>query len=96
MTRNYFQQKDIISKYNKVLVTGPHGAGNKITAHIIAHDFGLNYERGEETWKSSEYDLPEPRGLKTYHNRMRNGKWSMFAPSQSSHLHNILEYCLIC
>jgi hypothetical protein len=92
MTRNYFQQKDIISKYNKVLVTGPHGAGNKITAHIIAHDFGLNYERGEETWKSSEYDLPEPRGLKTYHNRMRNGKWSMFAPSQSSHLHNILEY----
>jgi hypothetical protein len=92
MTRNYFQQKDIISKYNKVLVTGPHGAGNKITAHIIANDFGLKYERGEETWESKEYNEPEPRGLRTYHERMKDQKWSMFAPSQSSHLQNILEY----
>lgn len=92
MTRNYFDHKETISKFKKVLVTGPHGAGNKITAHVIAHDFGIPYVRGEETWKSWEYNDPEPRGLITYHERMKNEKWSMFAPSQSSHLHNMLPY----
>lgn len=92
MIRNYFEHKDTISKFKKVLVTGPHGAGNKITAHVIANDFGLPYIRGEETWKSWEYNDPEPRGLKTYHERMKDQSWSMFAPSQSSHLHNIVDY----
>ena len=92
MIRNYFEHKDTMSKFKKVLVTGPHGAGNKITAHVIANDFGLPYIRGEETWKSWEYNDPEPRGLKTYHERMKDQSWSMFAPSQSSHLHNIVDY----
>ncbi len=38
MSRNYWDNKETISKFRKVLVTGPHGAGNKITASIIAHD----------------------------------------------------------
>ena len=92
MTRNYFDHKETISKFKKVLVTGPHGAGNKITAHIISHDFLIPYERGEQTWKSVEYTDPEPKGLITYHQRMKEKQWSMFAPSQSSHLHNIIEY----
>jgi len=41
MSRNYEDLKPIISQFRKVLVTGPHGAGNKITANIIAEDFGL-------------------------------------------------------
>lgn len=92
MTRNYFDHKETISKFKKVLITGPHGAGNKITAHVIANDFGIPYVRGEETWKSWEYNDPEPRGLMTYHERMKTENWSMFAPSQSSHLHNMLSY----
>lgn len=92
MTRNYFDHKETISKFKKVLVTGPHGAGNKITAHVIAHDFGIPYIRGEETWKSWEYNDPEPRGLLTYHDRMKDEQWSMFGPSQSSHLQNMLPY----
>jgi len=92
MTRNYFDHKETISKFKKVLVTGPHGAGNKITAHVIAHDFGIPYIRGEETWKSWEYNDPEPRGLLTYHDRMKDKQWSMFGPSQSSHLQNMLPY----
>lgn len=92
MTRNYFDHKETLSKFKKILVTGPHGAGNKITAHVIAHDLNIPYVRGEETWKSWEYNEPEPRGLLTYHERMKDQEWSMFAPSQSSHLQNMLPY----
>ena len=92
MNRNYFDQKDTISKFKKVLVTGPHGAGNKITATIISHDFQLPYIRGEQTWKSWEYKDPEPRGLFSFHERLKNDSWVIFGPSQSSHLHNITQY----
>jgi hypothetical protein len=92
MSKKYEDLKPIISKYKKVLVTGPHGAGNKITAHIIAHDLGIPYIRGEETWRHHEYWDPEPRGLLTYHDKMKDKEWSMFAPSQSSHLQNMLEF----
>ena len=92
MTRNYFDHKETLSKFKKILVTGPHGAGNKITAHVISHDLNIPYIRGEETWKSWEYNEPEPRGLLTYHERMKDQEWSMFAPSQSSHLQNMLPY----
>ena len=43
MSRNYWDHKETISKFRKVLVTGHHGAGNKITATIISHDFLLPY-----------------------------------------------------
>jgi hypothetical protein len=92
MSRKYEDHKSTIAKYKKVLVTGPHGAGNKITAHIINHDFGLKYVRGEQTWKSWEYWEPEPKGLLTFHERIKNEDWAMFGPSQSSHLHNMVDY----
>jgi len=36
---DYNELKSLIGNYKKVLVTGPHGSGNKIMAKIIAHDF---------------------------------------------------------
>ena len=49
MSKNYFDHKEIIDKYSKVIVTGPHGAGNKITAYIIDSDYdNLIHERWEE------------------------------------------------
>lgn len=92
MSRSYWDNKETISKFRKVLVTGPHGAGNKITASIIAHDFGLKYIRGEQTWKPWEYDKPMPRGLNTFHESIKDKEWSIFGPSQSSHLHNIIPH----
>jgi hypothetical protein len=93
MTRKYQDLKPIIGQFSKVLVTGPHGAGNKIAANIIAMDFDLPYHRGENTWYHSEYnDSNIDVGLVTYHETMKNKQWSMFAPSQAAHLHNILEY----
>ena len=92
MNRNYFDQKDVISKFKKVLVTGPHGAGNKITATIISNDFDLPYIRGEQTWKSWDYKDPEPMGLFSFHERLKDESWVIFGPSQSSHLHNIAHY----
>ena len=37
-TKKYDDIKDTISRFKRVMVTGPHGAGNKITAKIIEHD----------------------------------------------------------
>ena len=93
MSRNYEDLKPIISQFRKVLVTGPHGAGNKITANIIAEDFGLPYVRGENTWYHTDYNDPDPDvGLITYHEIMKDKEWSMFTPSQCAHLQNVTEY----
>lgn len=89
-SRNYQDHKDYIRQFDKVLVTGPHGGGNKITAHIIAHDFDLTYIRGENPWDLDNYY--EEGGLMTYHHNIQSPKWSMFAPSQSGHLHRMGEY----
>lgn len=88
-SRNYQDHKDYISQFKKVLVTGPHGGGNKITAHIIAHDFNLPYVRGENPWDLDNYY--EKGGLMTFHQSVEP-KWSMFAPSQSGHLHRMGNY----
>lgn len=93
MRKKYNDLKPIISNFKKVLVTGPHGAGNKIAAHIIAEDFGIPYHRGENTWFYNEYSDPNPDvGLYTYHEIMKKKEWSMFGPSQAAHLHNIINY----
>ena len=39
---NYYELKPLIGQFKKVLVTGPHGAGNKITTKVIAHDEIVN------------------------------------------------------
>lgn len=93
MSRKYKDLKPIISQFKKVLVTGPHGAGNKISANIIADDFDLPYHRGENTWYQEDYNNPNlDVGLFTYHEHMKEQEWSMFAPSQAAHLHNIVNY----
>lgn len=89
-SRNYQDHKDYIRQFDKVLVTGPHGGGNKITAHIIAHDFNMTYIRGENPWDLDDYY--EEGGLMTYHHNIQSPRWSMFAPSQSGHLHRMGEY----
>ena len=89
-SRNYQDHKQTIAKFNKVLVTGPHGGGNKITAHIIAKDFDMTYIRGENPWEMSGYE--EEGGLMYYHRNLQSPKWSMFAPSQSGHLHRMGDY----
>jgi hypothetical protein len=89
-SRNYQDHKDYISQFNKILVTGPHGGGNKITAHIIAHDFGMKYIRGESPWEMDNYEVEG--GMLNFHRKIIDPKWSMFAPSQSSHLQNMLEF----
>jgi hypothetical protein len=93
MSKKYSDNKDIISNFKKVLVTGPHGAGNKICAHIIAHDFNIPYVRGENTWYHHLYESDNlDEGLVTYHKSMQDSEWSMFGPSQAAHLHNITEF----
>ena len=63
MDKNYFDIKDTIAKFNRVIVTGPHGAGNKIAAKIIEHDFGLKYIRFENPWSHKKY-YDQELGLK--------------------------------
>lgn len=93
MSRRYNDLKPIISNFKKVLVTGPHGAGNKICANIIAADFNIPYERGENTWYHEYYHSDSPDvGLLTYHQQIKNSEWSMFGPSQAAHLQNMLEF----
>ena len=86
---DYNTLKPIIGKYKKILVTGPHGAGNKITTDVIAHDFNLPRLRGEYPWKLDEYE--NENGLMTYHRDLYDQEWAMFAPSNSCHLHRIVE-----
>jgi len=89
MNRDYNSLKDVIGKFNKIIVTGPHGAGNKITTKVIAHDFNLPELRGEFAWPLDEYESED--GIVTFHNKHKNSKYSSFGPSQSCHLHRIPE-----
>ena len=54
---------------------------------------GIPYHRGENTWYHEDYnDDNVDVGLFTYHEQMKDKEWSMFAPSQAAHLHNMLDY----
>jgi hypothetical protein len=90
MSRNYKDLKDKINKFNKVIITGPHGAGNKITTKIISHDFKLPELRGEYAWSLDGYDNDD--GIVTFHKKHKDEKYSSFGPSQSCHLHRISDY----
>jgi hypothetical protein len=80
---DYNNLKPIIEKFRRVLITGPHGSGTKITTEVISTDFGLPYVRGENPWKPENYELPEI-GLRWYHNNLVGKEYSMFAPSNSA------------
>ena len=79
MSKNYFDHKEIIEKYSKVIVTGPHGAGNKITAYIIESDYdNLNHERWEEIVYNDE----------TFKDKLNSSdNYVAFCPSCSGLLH---------
>lgn len=93
MSKNYNDHKETISKFKRVLVTGPHGAGNKITAKIIAHDINSTYIRLETPWSHNDY-WDENLGLKKSLESIRekNESYVLFTPSTSAHLHRILDY----
>lgn len=86
---NYWELKDQISQFKKIIITGPHGSGTKITSKIIAEDFDLEYVRGEYAWGLDEYY--DSNGIITYHQTLEEKNYSMFAPSQSCHLHRISD-----
>lgn len=90
---NYNEVKDQIGQFKRVLVTGPHGAGNKITAKIISHDFNLPYIRLEMPWSHTNY-WDDTLGLKKALEEIRenNESYVLFTPSTSGHLHRILDY----
>ena len=92
-SKNYNDIKEQISQYKRVLVTGPHGAGNKITARIISNDFDLPYIRLEKPWSHKDY-WDESLGLKKQLETIReeNESYVLFTPSTSGHLHRILDY----
>jgi hypothetical protein len=90
MSKEYKDLKSVISKYNKVIVTGPHGAGNKIMTKILSKDFNLPEVRGEYAWDLNGYNKED--GIKTFHKNHMNDKYSSFGPSQSGHLHRITDY----
>lgn len=90
MNKEYNTLKDTISKFDKVIVTGPHGAGNKITTKVISHDFNLPELRGEFAWDLDNYEGED--GIITFHKEHQNEKYSSFGPSQSCHLHRITDY----
>lgn len=92
MSRDYFELKDLIGSFDKVIVTGPHGAGNKITAYIIDADFEhLTHERWEE----------EVFSIEDFRNKLiskENDSYVTFCPSCSGHLHHatdLLENVLV-
>lgn len=93
MSKNYNDHKETISKFKRVIVTGPHGAGNKITAKIISHDINAPYIRVEMPWSSKQY-WDESLGLKKRLEEIRDEHESfvLFTPSTSGHLHRILDY----
>jgi hypothetical protein len=86
---DYNDLKSIISQYKKILVTGPHGAGNKITAKVIANDFNIKEIRGEYAWGLDEYY--DEDGLITFHRDNKDSDFVAFGPSQSGHLHRIVD-----
>ena len=86
---DYNDLKSIISQYKKILVTGPHGAGNKITTKVIANDFNIKEIRGEYAWGLDEYY--DEDGLITFHRDNKDSEFVAFGPSQSGHLHRIVD-----
>lgn len=86
---DYNDLKSIISQYKKILVTGPHGAGNKITAKVIDNDFNIKEIRGEYAWGLDEYY--DEDGLITFHRDNKDSDFVAFGPSQSGHLHRIVD-----
>jgi len=91
INRNYFDYKEVIGDFKKVIVTGPHGSGNKITAYIIRDDFGLTHTRGEE-----RTILPED--FKQTLLDENDNDYVMFCPTCSGHLHlypELLEDVLV-
>lgn len=83
MSKNYFDHKETIGQFSKVIVTGPHGAGNKITAYIIDADYEhLTHDRWEDR-------IQTPEDLK--HLLDTNDNYVTFCPSCSGHLHHTLE-----
>lgn len=93
MIRDYEKHKDYIKQFNKIVVTGAHGAGNKITAKVIAHDTGLPYVRCENPWETEDY-WDDYLGLrKKYYeiNQQHPDGWVLFSPSQSGHLHRLKD-----
>jgi|SaaInl5LU_22_DNA_1037371.scaffolds.fasta_scaffold20056_6 hypothetical protein len=83
MSKNYFDHKEIIDKYSKVIVTGPHGAGNKITAYIIDSDYdNLTHERWEEIIYNDE----------TFKDKLNSSdNYVAFCPSCSGLLHKSID-----
>jgi hypothetical protein len=90
---NYFEQKETIAKFKKVMVMGPHGAGNKIMSLIIAQDFGLQHIWSDKPWNTDDY-YSERLGLKYYLERLNeeDENYVSFCPSFTAHLHRISEY----
>lgn len=93
MSRNYFDNLEYMRQFKKIVVTGAHGAGNKITAKILSEDLGLKYLRCEEPWDSEDY-WSQSEGLKRrYYNinlEYPDG-WVLFSPSQCSHMHRLRD-----
>ena len=72
MNRDYNDLKDRVGKFNKIIVTGPHGAGNKIMTKILSKDFNLPEVRGEYAWDLNGYNKED--GIKTFHKNPPSGK----------------------
>lgn len=83
MSKNYFDHKETIGEFSKIIVTGPHGAGNKITAYIIESDYDkLNHERWEETVYDDE----------TFKDKLNSSdNYVSFCPSCSGLLHRTID-----
>lgn len=90
MSKDYKDLKSIIGNYKKIIVTGPHGAGNKITTKIISNDFNLKERRAEYAWSMEGYY--DDDGLIKFHNDNKDNEFVSFGPSQSCHLHRIASY----
>ena len=86
---DYNELKSLIGNYKKVLVTGPHGSGNKIMAKIIAHDFKLLEGRGEYAWSLDDYNSDDC--IVTFYKKYKDKEYVFFGPSQSGHLQRITE-----
>ncbi len=83
MSKNYFDHKETIGQYSKIIVTGPHGAGNKITAYIIESDYDeLNHVRWEEIVYNDE----------TFKDKLNSSdNYVSFCPSCSGLLHRSID-----
>ena len=83
MSKNYFDHKETISQYSKVIVTGPHGAGNKITAYIIDADYDNLVHTSWEFQIATSDNLTE---------KLQNSdNYVTFCPSCSGHLHKCID-----